>query len=202
MMGVGEYYNREISEVLIDIYLEGLKHYDYETLSKAAQLHMSNPDTGQFFPKISDFVKHIGGGNSDKALEAWTKFDKAVRTVGPYRTVVFDDAIIHAVISDMGGWIEFGNKSLEEWPFIRNEFVKRFHGYLLKGVPTDYPAKITGIADMHNQEIGIVNNKETVLIGHQQKALEVLRLGANSGVRNPVTLLSDYRPKTNLRIEK
>jgi hypothetical protein len=55
---------------------------------------------------------------------------------------------------------------------------------------------------MHNQEIGIVNNKETVLIGHQQKALEVLRLGANSGVRNPVTLLSDYRPKTNLRIEK
>ena len=203
MVAVGEYYARDVSTALIGIYWEGLKHYEYEMLSKAAQMHLSNPDGGQFFPKIADFTKHIGGGNADRSLVAWSKVDKAVRTVGDHRGVVFDDSIIHAVIADMGGWIGFGLCKMEEWPFKQNDFVKRYRGYLERGDVGEYPAKLNGRADMHNLQIGIDNNRETALIGDQSKALEVLRFGSDSAARNPVTLLADYRPvRPVLRIAK
>lgn len=208
MLAVGEYYNRDISESLTRIYWQGLKQYDYQAISKAAQQHMANPDGGQFFPKIADFTRHIGGGNADRALIAWAKVDKAIRTVGDHRSVVFDDAIIHAVISDMGGWIDFGMCGLDDWPFKQNEFLKRYRGYIERGDVGEYPAKLTGRADMHNRQLGLENEKETVLIGDQSKAIEVLQLGSDSSKRNPVTLLSDAHNAlkiantTNLRIVK
>lgn len=35
-------------------------------------------------------------------MVAWNKVDKAVRQVGAWTSVMFDDALIHRVISDMG----------------------------------------------------------------------------------------------------
>lgn len=191
LLGIGEYYNRDISDALAQIYWNGLKQYDYAAVSRAAQQHMANPDGGQFFPKIADFTRHIGGGNADRALIAWAKVDKAVRTVGDHRSVVFDDALIHSVITDMGGWIGFGMGTLDEWPFKQNEFVKRYRGYLERGEAGEYPAKLTGRHDAHNRQIGKEDDIETVLIGNQSKALDVFRMGGDSADKNPVRLLND-----------
>ena len=194
MNGVGEYYGKAISDTLLDIYLDGLKQYDYQDLSRAIKLHLSNPDGGQFFPKIADITRHIGGGNQDKALVAWSKVDKAVRTVGSHRSIVFDDPVIHAVIQDMGGWIDFGMCDLSEWPFRQNEFIKRYKGFMDRGgVGKDYPAKFLGSADMHNRQLGLVDNgRETVLIGDHSKAMDVLKLGGDSSKKNPVIMLSEH----------
>lgn len=203
MYALGEYYGREISEPVIDLYLGGLKQYDYEAISRAAQMHMANPDAGQFFPKIADFVRHIGGGNADRALVAWAKVDKAVRTVGDHRSVVFDDALIHAVISDMGGWIGFGMGTLEEWPFKQNEFVKRYRGYIERGDIGEYPGKLSGRHDAYNRQIGKENDKETVLLGDQSKAIQVLNLGSDSSQKNKPVLLTDAMKKPDvLRLVK
>lgn len=192
MYGIGEYYNREISEMLMEIYWEGLKQHEYEAVSRAAQLHMKNPEGGQFFPKLGDFNRHLTGSNQDKALQAWAKVDKAVRTIGPYRSVVFDDPVIHAVIADMGGWIGLGNCSEEtEWPFRQNEFAKRYRGIMDRGGVESYLAKLTGIADMHNRTIGKQNEHETVLLGDQEKAMAILQNGASDDAKTQYCLLSE-----------
>jgi len=194
MNGIGEYYGRKLSDVLLDVYWEGLKNYDFEAVSKALHLHIANPDSGQFFPKIADISRHIAGGHADRALIAWAKVDKAVRTIGNYRSMVFDDAIIHAVIMEMGGWIGLGMCDMDEWPFRQNEFVKRYRGYLDRGgAGNDYPAKLIGQAEIHNQQLGILDSsRETALIGDHSKAMEVMRLGSESGKKSPVVLLSDH----------
>lgn len=198
MYALGEYYGRTMSEQVIDLYLVGLKQYDYYAVSRAAQMHMANPDAGQFFPKISDFVRHIGGGNADRALVAWAKVDKAVRTIGDHRSVVFDDAVIHAVIADIGGWIGFGTKTMDEWPFKQNDFVKRYRGYIERGEVGEYPAKLCGRHDAYNRQIGKENGKETVLIGDKSKAMQVLKLGSDSGQKNKPVLLTEAMEKPEL----
>ena len=166
--GIGSYYGRDVSDAVMNIYWDGLKHHDYQSISLAAQKHMANPENGQFFPKIADFLRYIGGNNKDKALLAWTKLDKAVRQVGPYNSIVFDDNIIHAVISDMGGWLAFGTFTESEFPFKQNEFVKRYNGYADVGV-TDYPKQLIGIVEAENTAKGI-NKSQLVYFGDQDKA--------------------------------
>ncbi len=56
----------------------------------------------------------LGGSTQDAALAAWSKVDRAVREVGPYQSVAFDDALIHRVLFEMGGWIPLGSKTEDE----------------------------------------------------------------------------------------
>lgn len=191
MSGIGEYYGRQLSETILGVYWDGLRKYDLPDVKRAVHLHMANPDSGQFFPKLADISRHIGGGNADRALVAWAKVDKAVRTVGPNRSVVFDDAAIHAVIQDMGGWTGFVQCDLNEWPFRQNEFVKRYRGYLERGDAGAYPAKLIGIADMHNRQLGIDNHRETALIGETDKCLTVMSQGSEASEKVLVSSLSD-----------
>lgn len=192
LTGLGEIYDKNISQNMADIYLDILKDFAYEDVSRAANLHQLNPDSGRFFPKPADFMRHLSGGNHDKALQAWVKLDKAVRTVGPYRSVVFDDALIHAVISDMGGWIELGNKDDEQWPFVQNEFVKRYRGYADKGETPAYVAKLLGIAEAHYEAHGHKGKEETVLLGNSSEAMKVLQ-GGSASVTLGRTLLSELK---------
>lgn len=205
MMGLGEYYGRTISEFLIDQYLDGLSEFSIDDIYKAVKLHMKNPDGGQYMPKISDIIRHLSGSNNDTALEAWTKVDRAVRTIGPNRSIVFDDAIIHVVISDMGGWIRFGEMDYDQWPFTQNEFVKRYKNYANVGGCKKYLSKLLGIHDMHNRQIGKETSRETVLVGNQKEAMKVLAGGLDkthldvkllseiieSGSNNSLELLND-----------
>jgi len=104
-------YQRDLSEGVLELWWTLMQPYDAPAVRDAFNRHCVNPDNGQFCPKPADVVKLIGGGTMDGALIAWSKVDRAMRTIGPYETVVFDDPIIHAVLSDMGGWIELGKRT-------------------------------------------------------------------------------------------
>jgi hypothetical protein len=189
LAGLGEMYDKEITPMMADMYWDALKEFDYEAVSKAAQLHMKNPEGGQFFPKVADLVRHLSGNNTDKGMQAWSRVEKAVRTVGPYMSVAFDDPIIHAVIQDMGGWTGFGNCDEQtEWPFRQNEFVKRYRAYLNAGGAGKYPAVLTGIADMHNRTLGKVSDKDTRLIGDPKHVMAVMLKGQSEPKDKPVAL--------------
>src|SRR5437870_914018 len=106
MAGIGELYGKNISSHLIDIYWQVLKQYELVDVQNAFQSHVQNPDCGQFFPKPADIVRFIEGSGETKALLAWAKVERAIRQLGSYQSVVFDDSLIHIVIEDMGGWVK------------------------------------------------------------------------------------------------
>lgn len=179
--GVGDLYGKKMSEWGLSIWWEALKNYDLLAIRDALSKHVRNPDTGQFMPKPADVVKMIGGSTVDSALVAWTKVDKAVRQVGTYADVVFDDPVIHRVIDDMGGWIAMGTKTESDWPFVAKEFENRYRGYSIRGSIPEYQNVMVGIANAQNQQHGF-DNQEPVLIGNVKQARQVMNLGGGRSI--------------------
>jgi len=121
-------------------------------------------------------------------LIAWSKVDRAVRVVGTYESVIFDDALIHRVITDMGGWIQLGHKKEEEWPFVKNEFENRYRGYSLRQEKPEYPKVLIGISQSQNDQMGLSSNLPR-LIGHPARAQLVFD---NGGIQaEPILRLNE-----------
>lgn len=178
LYALGQYCDKDLPKGVIEIYWNGLKHLDFSAVRDAMSRHVHNPDTGQFMPKIADITRMLGGTSNDKAMVAWAKVDKAVRHIGPYRSVVFDDPIIHRVLVEMGGWISLGEKQTDDWPFVAKEFENRYRGYAMRGETPEYQPVLTGISNAHNEKEGF-KTESPMLIGNAEKAQEVMRLGVD-----------------------
>lgn len=178
LTGVADYYGKELSNGVISLYWQGLQQYDIGAVEKALWDHTQNPDNGQFMPKIADLTRAMQGRTQDQAAIAWSKVDQAVRRVGTYQDVVFDDPIIHRVISDMGGWIWFGNQKEDEWPFVAKNFENRYRGYRIRAETPEYSPVLIGMANAYNQKEGFRANPP-ILIGNQNQAKAVM-LGGTS----------------------
>jgi hypothetical protein len=175
---IGDLYGKPQSEWSISLWWGALKHYDLAAVRDALNRHVQNPDTGQFMPKPADVVKMAQGSTMDAALIAWAKLDRGVRSVGTHRSVVFDDPLLHRVVAEMGGWIAFGEKREDEWPFVRNEFVNRYRGYRVRSELPDYPPVLTGIAEAGNGRNNVAHAEPPMLVGDPLQAQQVMRLGS------------------------
>jgi len=173
---VAEQYSKTLSESVLKLYWSGLEHYDLQAVRKGLNAHVRNPDFGQFMPKIADIVRAIEGTNVDAALLAWAKVEEGVKGAGAYDTVAFDDPIIHAVLADMGGWIETCATTHKEWDFRGAEFAKRYRGYKERTEPFSYPKTLLGIFDRENLANGYAAGAPK-LIGNPQRALAVMEGG-------------------------
>lgn len=173
----GELYGKEVSDARAEIYFDALKGWEIGAVEHAFSTHFGSPDAGQFFPKPADITKILAGNSDDAALRAWAAVDKAVRSIGPYQSVAFDDAIVHRVLSDMGGWIGLASRGEDEWPFTANEFRTRYRGYKAQGVPPDYPNHLPGIAELHNAHIGM-ETTTIMLVGDPARAQAVVDAGS------------------------
>ena len=182
LAGVFAFYGKDLSDFAIGVWWEAMKPYDLGAVRDAMNRHAVNPDNGQFLPKPADVVKLIGGGTQDAALVAWAKVTNALRVVGRYKSVAFDDPLIHAVVSDMGGWIPLGDVKEDELPFRGKEFENRYRGYRLRSAVPPYPAKLLGIMDRENASRGFMPS-EPVLIGDPGKARTVLQGGGSGALQ-------------------
>lgn len=176
------YGGKSPSPYVVGIWWNALKDYDFSEVSKALSSHVNNPDSGQFMPKPADVVKAINGSTQDRGFIAWTKLEKAVREVGPYRDVVFDDPLVHVVVTDMGGWIHLSSKTDDEWAFVRNEFVNRYRGYATKADKPAHPPYLIGINNVENAKNGYQTEKP-LMLGDKDKALLVISTGIKESAR-------------------
>lgn len=174
--GVYSFYGKDASSFALDVWWQALKPYDLAAIRDALGRHCVNPDNGQWLPKPADVVKMIEGSTLDSAVVAWTKVDRAVQAVGTYSTVVFDDALIHCVIAEMGGWPQLGQKKVDEWPFVTKEFQQRYRAYKSRRQTPAFPPKLIGLFDQQNRQNGH-DDQNPVLIGDDARARDVLRLG-------------------------
>lgn len=179
IVGVMSFYGKDLSTFALDVWWNAMKAYDLPAITDAFGRWLMNPDAGQFPPKPADIAKMLGGRTEDRALMAWAKVDRAVRVVGTYRSVVFDDPLIHRVMHEMGGWISLGQKTEDEWPFVGKEFATRYRGYAMRGEHPGYPPVMIGIAQAHNDAKHLPNDPPK-LIGNPIAAEAVMANG-NAG---------------------
>ena len=173
------FWGKDVSRFTIDVWWQAMQPFDLEAVQQAFSRHAMNPDSGQFAPKPADVMKMLGGTTNDKALTAWAKVDRAVRVVGPYRSVAFDDPLIHRVLTDMGGWTALASKREDEWPFVAKEFENRYRGFAMRGEQPEYPGVLIGISQHANALEG-KRVDPPMLIGVADRARKVIE----SGVEN------------------
>lgn len=203
LLAVADYYGKELSENVVDLYWNGLREYDLASVKRALWAHARNPDSGQFMPKIADVARVMQGRTDDQAAIAWSKVNQAVRRVGTYQCVVFDDPVIHRVIADMGGWVLIGSKDDKEWPFVAREFETRYRGYRMRDETPEYPPVLIGMANAHNGQQGFRLNPP-ILVGDERKAQLVLQNGTTAPLLSMKSAadIALPAPKPALRVAK
>lgn len=174
LTSVADYYKEPLSKNVIALYWDGLRQYDYEAIEAATRAHMQLPDeAGRWMPKISDLNKMLQGRTTDQGQIAWSRVDRAVRTVGPYADVAFDDPIIHRVIADMGGWVALCGKDEKEWPFVSKEFCTRYQSFKMTGDTPEHPRYLIGMANSENTHSGHQQGLQVRLLGNVEKAKQI-----------------------------
>jgi len=171
------YGQKKPSDFVIALWWNALKNFDISVVRQALSAHVTNPDNGQFMPKPADVVRLLGGTTQDRALVAWSRVAEAVRRVGNWESVVFDDHIIHAVIYEMGGWVALGSKTDKEWDFVKNEFVTRYRSYSHGDQTPNYPPVLVGMFETQNRMNGFKSQLPR-LIGDKEAARNVMANGS------------------------
>lgn len=172
------YYRQECTPFTLAVWWEGCKPFALEQISKALTAHATDPDRGQFAPKVADIVRQLGGTSTDRAMTAWGRVYAAMCGVGAYTDVVFDDPAIHAAIADMGGWPKLCRTDMDQLSYTQHRFSESYRAYSGRQ-GFDYPRVLGGDRspdDLYAKR-GLKPPKPTV-IGDVERARLVYKGGA------------------------
>lgn len=177
---VMSYYGKEASVFMLTLWWDACKGLDFQQVAKALNAHAKDPDRGQFAPKVADIVRLIDGTATDRAMLAWGKVFDAMQRVGSYQDVVFDDPVIHAAISDIGGWVKLCRGDMSELSYTQHRFCESYRAYSNRG-EFEYPKRLNGDRgpDELYEKRGLPAPKP-VVIGDVVKARDVYRLGGGN----------------------
>jgi hypothetical protein len=185
LLGVSELYGRTLSEAAIGLYWKALSAYAIEAVERAFASYVTQPDSGQYWPKPADIIRHLGGGTTqDQATRAWAKVERELRRVGAYASVVFDDPVIMLTVADLGGWPALCHTRLEEMPFRAKAFQDLYAAYA-RCPKAAYPRVLPGLADQHNETQGFARSPSVFLGDDQAAAVRVYQTGQEPGALAP-----------------
>lgn len=170
-------YSKDTSPDVLRIWWAALLNFSIDEVRSGFSKYIRSTEYGRFPPKPADIITMIEGTTSDRGMIAWEKVREAVIRAGSYRSVCFDDPLIHVVIEGMGGWPALCATTKDEMPFRAAEFAKRYRAHSEAGV-SEHPAYLVGISESSNSMHGF-KSEGPFLIGDATKAAEVMALGSD-----------------------
>lgn len=124
-------------------------------------------------PTPGEIMEHAHGNPDDAAILALDKLEEAMRTVGAYQSVKFDDpALMVLVERQEGGWPGLCAITLDEWRFKRPQLIKAYKAYSQSRQTTETP-HLPGITERDNQGAYLDHIPKPVEIGDTVKPLEI-----------------------------
>lgn len=171
------YYRQDATEFMLSVWWGACSRFSMEQVRKALQRHATDPEHGQFAPKVADVVRVLSGTTTDRAALAWGKVHEAMSAVGAYTDVVFDDPAIHAAAEDMGGWPKMCRTDLKELGLLQHRFMQSYRAYVERG-QFDYPRRLAGDRSPDNEyeKVGL-KPPRPALIGDPERAKLVFQGG-------------------------
>lgn len=175
------FYRADVTPFMLDVWWQACRGFDLEQVAKALTAHAMDPDHGHFAPKPADIVRQLGGTATDRAMLAWGKVMDAIQSVGAYTDVVFDDAAIHAVVEDLGGWPKVCRGEMKDLGYLQHRFCEAHRAYAGRKV-FDYPRALRGARDPDESYTarGLPVPKPAV-VGNREQAREVYTMGSAGG---------------------
>lgn len=152
MAMLDETFGKESSKLKINVYFDGLKDFDIETVQKSIFFGIK---TLKFYPCIAELREIIEGDSGSQSLLAWQEAIRGIQQNfgGTYSSIQFDDPLIHWVIERMGGWQNFGRWTEKEEPFIQKDFERLYK--IAMRIPKDQlPQTLIGFHERNNTSGG------------------------------------------------
>jgi hypothetical protein len=120
------YWKQDVSEFALNVWWNGCQGYEFDQVSRALSNHATDPDKGQFAPKVADIVRILGGTKTDRSLREWGRVHEAMGRVGAYQDVDFGDPATHAAIRDMGGWPKLCRTEMDQLSYLQHRFCELY----------------------------------------------------------------------------
>ena len=171
LISTGELYEKHISDTLLELYFNILKHYSIEDIKRGIAGHIRDKKAGQFFPKPADIIRSLEGSDDCLSMSKWCEVRKAIQRVGAYQSIKFDDPVIMTCIDRMGGWVKVASVLTSEIGYREQEFMTLYARYS-KFPVSDIPKHLPGIIEMSNRQFGAEAIPEPVMITTGTKQLE------------------------------
>lgn len=192
LAAIAEMYGKQISPGAAALWWQALERFDLEQVSSALHRHTQDADAGQYMPKPADLIRHLEGTATERATLAWGKTLDAMERVGSYTDVVFDDAVIHAVVQDLGGWVKICRSSMAELSYLQHRFTESYRAYANRarsGAMDEYPRVLCGdrSPDETYERRGLPAPKPAV-IGDVVQARLVWQRGSRNAKREPLSV--------------
>lgn len=118
------YYERELSEFALQVWVDDLDGYPFAAVAEAFTRHRRDPKRGQWLPKTADILHQLHGDADERALVAWGEVIAAAKAGGAR----FDGAT-QAAIEAMGGMGRLRMAKEEENGFLQRQFVAAFKAF-------------------------------------------------------------------------
>lgn len=127
--GLCEVFDREATKSLAHAYYEVLKDMSDDDFSQAISVVLKTRKYTKL-PLPNDIREGLTGNVATAAIVALDKAEKAIEKYSAYRSVQFDDPVIHMAIESMGGWIKFCRPEDEQdWHWHQKEFLRLYEAF-------------------------------------------------------------------------
>jgi hypothetical protein len=169
MVLLGEVYGKEVSELKMEAYFDALSDLTDEELVRAVRMLMRTKKIS-VFPLPAEIREAVDG--TGREIVASLKVEEAMFKVGGYKSVVFDDPVIHVVIERTGGWPFYCAMEIDEWKFRRKDFEKAYLAFAARPLPEKVPGRLPGRYEIANAAEGHHNEPAQIAyVGDRQRAL-------------------------------
>lgn len=157
MTGVAENYGQTITPQGIALRFKLLAPYPIAEVEAAAYSLLATRKYTTM-PTVADFLERLGGGSvEDKAEVACSKALEAASVHGAYRSVVFDDPVLQAVVNNnFGGWPKFCQLPVDKW--LRKDFCEAYAAYARQGFAEH--GYMPGLCEIDNAAKGLAQFAE------------------------------------------
>lgn len=180
-------YGKDPTAFLFKAFFETLSDLTIEQVEEAVIGYMAQPEAASaFMPTPGTLRKLAIGSLEDEAMSEWRRVINAVRAYGGYRSVAFDNPMVHAVIKDLGGWSAICRTETSELPFLEQRFCKLYQR--AKNTPIqnlEYPSHLAGIVETTNGQYNEAGSP-IVMIGDEETVKSVMKEATNSGKPDPL----------------
>ena len=87
-----------------------------------------------------------------KAEIAWQRVESAIRRVGSYTSITFNDPAIHGAIDMLGGWVHIAEQTYDQLADTKEKFLRIYSDIQANSRP--YPSILLGRHDRQNTASG------------------------------------------------
>jgi len=179
----------EPSNEAIKLAFDLLKDLSLDEIHRAIGVHCAGSKSHTRITP-GDVREIVEGSCEAQAERAWSRLESAVRGVGPWKSVAFDDPILQGVVHEMGGWVKMGEITEHDWKFRRQEFVRRYSDYVKRRA---HPGETGLLHGLHGDDTP--DGEQIVLLGDQQRARAIAALPVH-GERRSTVSLADLRQES------